>query len=132
MVSRDTVRLFFLLAALNDLNVLSADIQNAYLNAPVRERLYTIAGKKFGSANEGRPVLIVRALYGLRSSGKSFREFLGTNLREMDYYTSSKADPDFWMMPDVKSSGEKYYRYIICYVNMWPLQWKILVISWTS
>ena len=29
VVSRDTVRLFFLLAALNDLDVLSCDIQNA-------------------------------------------------------------------------------------------------------
>ena len=110
VVSRDTVHLFFLLAALNDLNVvLSADIQNAYLNARVRERLYTIAGKEFGLANEGRPVLIVLALYGLRSSGKTFREFLAGNLREMGY-TSSKADPDLWMMPDVKSSGEEYYR----------------------
>ena len=110
VVSQDTVRLFFLLAALNDLNVLSADIQNAYLNAPVRERLYTIAGKEFGLANEGRPVLIVRALYGLRSSGKSFREFLAG-------YVSSKADPDFWFMPDTKSNGEEYYRMVICYVD---------------
>jgi hypothetical protein len=31
VVSRDTVRLFFLLAALNDLKLLSCDIQNAYL-----------------------------------------------------------------------------------------------------
>ena len=63
VVSRDTVRLFFLMAALNDLEILSADIQNAYLNAPVREKLYTVAGKEFGPTMEGRPVLIVRALY---------------------------------------------------------------------
>ena len=31
VVSRDTVRLFFLLAALNNLELLSCDIQNAYL-----------------------------------------------------------------------------------------------------
>ena len=60
--------------------------------------------------------MIVHAFYGLRSSGKSFREFLAGNLREMGY-TSSKADPDLWMMPDVKSSGEEYYRYVICYVD---------------
>lgn len=35
VVSRDMVRLFFLLAAPNDLEILSANIQNAYLNAPV-------------------------------------------------------------------------------------------------
>jgi len=66
----------FFLAVLNYLNILSANIQNAYLNAPVREHLYTIAGKEFGSANEGRPVLIVCAFYaGLHSSGNCFVRF---------------------------------------------------------
>ena len=116
VVSRETVRLFFLMAALNDLDILSADIQNAYLNAPVRERLYTIAGKEFGPKLQGRPVLIVRALYGLRSSGKAFRDYLASNLREMGY-TSSKADPDLWMRPDTKSDGTEYYHYVICYVD---------------
>jgi fructose 1,6-bisphosphatase len=46
-------------------------------------KLYTIAGKEFGSKNEGRTVLIVRALYGLRSSGKSFQDYLAKHLREM-------------------------------------------------
>jgi hypothetical protein len=116
VVSRDTVRLFFLLAALNDTEILSADIQNAYLNAPMREKLYTIAGKEFGPKFEGRPVLIVRALYGLRSSGKAFRDYLATNLREMGY-VSSKADPDLWMRPDTKTDGTEYYNYVICYVD---------------
>ena len=53
VVSRDSVRLFFLLAALNDLDILSADIQNAYLSAPGKEMLYTIAGKEFGPLMEG-------------------------------------------------------------------------------
>ena len=69
VVSRDTVRLFFLLVALKNLDILSANIQNDYLNAPVREKLYTIACKEFGPKMEGRPVLIIRALYGLQSSG---------------------------------------------------------------
>jgi hypothetical protein len=53
VVTRDSVRLFFLLAALNDLEILSADIQSAYLSAPVKERLYTIAGKEFGTKYQG-------------------------------------------------------------------------------
>ncbi len=52
----------------------------------------------------------------MRSSGKSFRDYLAKNLREMGY-ESSKADPDFWMRPDVKSDGTEYYRYVICYVD---------------
>ena len=98
--------MFFLLVALHDTKILSADIQNAYLNAAVKEKIYTIAGKVFGPKFEGRPVLIVRALYGLRSSGKAFRDYLANNLREMGN-SSSKADPDLWMKADTKS---EWYR----------------------
>ena len=39
VVSRDSVRIAFLAAALNDLDILAADVQNAYLNAPTKEKL---------------------------------------------------------------------------------------------
>ena len=38
VVGRETVRIAFLVAALNDLDVLAGDIQNAYLNAPSDEK----------------------------------------------------------------------------------------------
>lgn len=62
VVSRDSVSLAFTIAALNDLEVLSADVQNAYLNAPTKERMWTRAGLEFGKAKAGRPALIKRAL----------------------------------------------------------------------
>jgi hypothetical protein len=65
VVSRNSIRLGFLVAALNDLEVLSADISGAYLNAKVAEKVYTTAGKEFGLNKADRPILIVRALYGL-------------------------------------------------------------------
>jgi len=40
VVSRDSVRIAFLLAALNDLDILTADIGNAYINANVREKVF--------------------------------------------------------------------------------------------
>ena len=43
VVSRDSVRIAFTLAALDDLEVLSADVQNAYLNSPTKERVFCIA-----------------------------------------------------------------------------------------
>ena len=49
IVSRDSVRIPFLLAALNLLEILSCDIQNAYLSAPCREKSYHVAGDEFGS-----------------------------------------------------------------------------------
>ena len=47
VVSRDSVRIAFLVAALNDLDILACDIQNAYLTADCREKIYTIAGPEF-------------------------------------------------------------------------------------
>jgi hypothetical protein len=44
VVSRDRIKIAFTLAALNDLDVLSANVQGAYLNAPTKEKVYTIAG----------------------------------------------------------------------------------------
>jgi hypothetical protein len=92
VVSRDSVRIAFLYTALNDLNVMACDIQNAYLNAPTKEKLYTVAGREFGE-NAGWPVLIVWALSGLWSSGARFRDHVSATLRDAGY-TSCKADPD--------------------------------------
>jgi hypothetical protein len=35
--------------ALNDLDLLGADVQNAYINAKTEEKVYTMAGPEFGS-----------------------------------------------------------------------------------
>ena len=40
VVSCNGVRLDFLIAALNDLYILEGDIQNAYLNASTKEKVY--------------------------------------------------------------------------------------------
>ena len=68
VVSRDSVRLVLLMAALNDVPLLAADIGNAYLNATCREKIYTTAGAEFGDL-QGKVLIIERALYGLKSSG---------------------------------------------------------------
>jgi hypothetical protein len=110
------VRIALLVAALNDLDILSADIQNAYLNAPTKEKIYTIAGPEFETDNVGKPFLIVRTLYGLRSSGACFREHLASTLRDIGFQ-SCKADPDVWMRANTKTNGDKYWEYVLCFVN---------------
>ena len=47
MVSRDPVRIALTLAGLNDLDILAYSIQNVYLLAKCREKIYTIAGPQF-------------------------------------------------------------------------------------
>ena len=72
VVSRDSVRIALTVAALNDLDILGCDIQNAYISAQCREKIYCIAGPEFGS-DAGKVMIIKRALYGLKSSGAAFR-----------------------------------------------------------
>ena len=115
VVSRDSVRIGFLIAALNDLDILACDIQNAYLTAPCREKFYTIAGPEFGS-DCGKIMKITRALYGLKSSGASFRAFLSEHLLDMGY-KPSPADPDVYLRPAVGVDGFKYYEYVLTYVD---------------
>ena len=54
----------------NDLEVKTADIENAYLTASVGEKIWCVLGPKFGT-DAGRKAIIVRALYGLKSAGAS-------------------------------------------------------------
>ena len=115
VVSRDSVRIALTIAALNGLKVLSCDIQNAYLTAQCRERVWTVAGPEFGS-EAGSNMIIVRALYGLKSSGAAFRAFLAENLYDQGY-RASKADPDVWLRPATKPDGFEYYELVLCYVD---------------
>lgn len=116
VVSRDSVRIALMIAALNDLKVLACDIQNAYLTAPCREKVWTIAGPEFGPEDCGKKMLIVRALYGLKSSGAAFRSFLADTIYELGFIPS-KADPDVWMRPAIKEDGFKYWEYLLIYVD---------------
>jgi len=75
VVSRESVRIALTYAALYDLDVYAADVQNAYLQAPSSEKRWTIAGPEFGS-KKGSKMLIVRALYGQLSAGRDFRNHL--------------------------------------------------------
>ena len=119
VVSRDSVRICLTLAALNNLKVLSCDIQNAYLTAPNKEKHYTVAGPEFG-AEASQLMIVTRALYGLRTAGASFRSFLADKFRQMGF-SPSKADPDVWMRPATRiaTNGDQflYWEYILAYVD---------------
>ena len=115
VVSRETVRIALLLAALNDLDIWAADVLNAFIQAPTKEKIWTILGKEFGP-DEGKKAVIVRALYGLKSAGAAFRAHMGTCMRGLGY-SPCLADPDLWMKKSKKEDGTRYYSYILCYVD---------------
>ena len=115
VVARDSVRIAFTIAALNGLDCMACDIGNAYLNAPCREKIWCIAGREFGS-EKGTVMVITRALYGLKSSGASWRAMFATTLADLGY-VPTKADPDVWLRPKIKKNGDDYYSMILVYVD---------------
>ena len=50
------------IAALNDLEVKVGDVLNAYITAPITEKVWTILGPECGP-DAGKTAIIVRALY---------------------------------------------------------------------
>jgi hypothetical protein len=115
VVSRDSVRIALTIAGLNGLQVMACDIQNAYLTADCREKIWTVAGPEFGS-EAGTIFLVKKALYGLKSAGAAFRSLLADTLIDIGY-KPTKADPDVWLRPVVKASGFEYYELVLCYVD---------------
>ncbi len=106
VVSRDSVRILLAIAALNELDVLVADVQNAFLTAPNKEKYWMIAGPEFGPV-EGKTFLVVKALYGLKSASFSIRSFMAEKLDDMGFQ-STLADPDVWIRAATKGDGEQF------------------------
>jgi hypothetical protein len=115
VVSRDSVRIALTIAGLNGLQAMACDIQNAYFTADCREKIWTVAGPEFGS-DAGTIFLVRKALYGLKSAGAAFHSLFADTLIDIGY-KPSKADPDVWLRPAVKSNGFEYYELVRCYVD---------------
>ena len=115
VVSRDSVRLAFLLAALNGIDILSCDLQNVYLNTPCCEKIWFEGGLEYGE-DQGKILVVVRTLYGLKSAGASWRSTLASLLLDLGY-ESTKADPDVWIHAAVRDDGFKYSKMLFIYID---------------
>ena len=91
IVSHESVQIALTVAALNDLDVMTSDIQNAYLTAPCEEHIWTTLGPEFSTA---------QALYGLKSAGRSFGRHLTDCMRHLGY-EPCRADSNLWYKPMV-------------------------------
>jgi len=111
VVSMDSVRLGFLIAAMNNMTVVAADIGNAFLYGITKEKVYVRAGPEFGPDVQGKRLLVVKSLYGLRTSAARFHEHLTETLRKLGF-VPSYADADLW----IKERND-HYEYIATYVD---------------
>ena len=72
----ESVRLGFLLAALNTLNMLICDIGNIYLNALNREKVHLKVGSElFRPENTWKYIIIQRALYGFKTVTAAWKSY---------------------------------------------------------
>ena len=109
VVSLRNLRLVIFLGKLNNLELWGADIGNAYLEAFTDEKLYIVAGPEFQEL-EGYILIFLKALDGLKSSGKRWAEVIHSILREMKFLPS-KADPCICLRK------VPCYEYIAVYVD---------------
>jgi hypothetical protein len=105
-----SLRIVTMLAELNNLGLMAGDVGNAYLEAYTEEKVCFTAGPEFGEL-EGHTMIIVKALYGLRTSGARFHQKFADTMRSLGF-TPSYADPDVWM----RDAGD-CYEYVCVYVD---------------
>ena len=110
VVSLRGIRIISFIAELNGLEFWSTDIGNAYLESKTKEKVFIVAGPEFGD-RAGHTLIIVRALYGLKSSGLRWWERFADVLRGMGFFPS-KAERDIWMR-----RVDDHYEYIATYVD---------------
>ena len=110
VVSLRGLRMCIFLAELNGMEAYATDIGNAYLEAITQEKVCIKAGPEFAE-QEGHLLIIHKALYGLRSSGKEFGDLLAACLKELGFFPS-KAEPEIFMR-----ENDGLYEYVATYVD---------------
>ena len=116
MMRQESTRILLTIAEADGYKVAVGDIENAYLNAYTSELIWTTAGLEFVSAGYvskvGTPAIVIKAQYGLKSSGHQFWDLLSDTLRSIGF-RRTLGDPDVW----IRANGSKWYDYIGTHVD---------------
>jgi len=90
---------------------------NAYVQAPVTEKVWMTLGNKWGPEMTGKKAIIVRPIYGLNLSSAEFCAHLAGSMVYLGY-SPCKADHDLWLKAKIDPKTQhQYYLYILCYVD---------------
>ena len=105
------------MAALHHLEVKAADVLNTYVMATNWETTWTVLGPEFGY-DAGKSATIVKAIYGLKSTGASFWAHLAQCMWELRYHFCD-ADLDPWMKAEYRTEVKlEYCSYILSYLDV--------------
>ncbi len=110
VASLRTIRMVLLAGELNKLKMMTGDVSSAYLMAKTHEKIFFIAGPEF-SDQEGEIMIVHKALYGLKSSGRRYHDYMFDTMIEMGF-SPCQADADVWM----RDAGD-CYEYVCIYVD---------------
>ena len=75
------MRIALTYTALHGLDLWATGMMNAFVQAPTTEKYWIESDPEFGSENIGKQVVTTRALYGMESSARDFRNhptYVGT------------------------------------------------------
>ncbi len=117
-VFREIVCIALTIAVLNALKVMAADIINAYITVPNKEKIWALLGPEFGDVN-GQKAIVIRAFYRLKSASVVIGSYLADCMRNLSY-KSNKADPDLWKNVCTRETAnglKKYYSYTLAFVD---------------
>ena len=116
VVSRNSVRIIFTCAAVNEVNIYATDIKYAYLQAPISEKHFIRCGPEIPFEMQGRISLIKRALYGDKFAGSDYWKHMQTCMEYLVFF-SCKSGPNLWMREGVKPDENKYWEYVLLCVD---------------
>jgi hypothetical protein len=102
-----SVKLLHVIAHKQELKPLCGDIGNAYVNAFTNEKVYAREGPEFGDL-EGSIVIILKALYGLRSSSERWHAHFSDTLISLQF-VPTRYDKDVWFR---LSEDKLHYEYV--------------------
>ena len=112
VISLRSLHICIFLAELNGLATWAADVGNAYLEAKTKEKVCFVAGPEFEDFKlAGHTLIIIKALYGLRSSSVHWHDHFADTLHDIGFIPS-RADDDIWMC-----DMGNHYEYLCIYVD---------------
>ena len=87
-----------------------------YQNTPCKYIYIFVAGLEHGTERTCKVMVVVRALYGVKSSGIYWRNVFMEIMCDMDFVTMV-ADPDVIHIGAKKPIFEEYYELLLVYVD---------------
>ena len=93
VVSHNSIHLASFIVDLNDIDIMSMDLENTFIHTPCHEKIRFNGGHECGKKDYGKVCIVVHLLYDLKSAGAAFWSALAQTLQDIGF-TSTKADPD--------------------------------------